>query len=242
MKKLEERPWWPELVELKDVLSLRELSERFGAAPAAISNALKRNNLRRKAAPPGPRNKRSTNSKRKAAERLASMGLAPLPTDAASQIVPAEASPKATRGRSSGGSRLEPYLDLIGKVIDRDIAAKAGVSVSAVTNYRRRHDIPAATRRPPSAEAQQAAAAPAVSVAPRVAPAEAPKARPAAAPKAAPKAMTASSGVQIGFRVTINEVQYVVVAADIVEAARVASSSGQGEVTRLELLGQAIGA
>ena len=55
MKRLEDRPWWPELVSLKDTLSLRELAERFGAAPAAIANALRRNNLERAPAPPGPR-------------------------------------------------------------------------------------------------------------------------------------------------------------------------------------------
>lgn len=58
MKKLEDRPWWPELVQLKDALSLRELAERYGVAPAAISNALNRQGITRTSAPPGPRNKR----------------------------------------------------------------------------------------------------------------------------------------------------------------------------------------
>ncbi len=215
MKKLEDRPWWPELVELKDVMSLRELSERFGAAPAAISNALKRNGLKRRAAPPGPRNKRSDTSKRKAAKRLAEMGLEPLPTDAASQI---EAS-GATSGTAStpaprGGSRLSPHLHLVGKVIDREVAELAGVSVSAVTNYRRRHGIPAATRRPKG-----------VDVAP--------------ATKAAAPASSGGLGSR-GFRVTIGEEDYVVVASNIVEAARIANDSGRGAVRKLELLGHAL--
>ena len=58
MKKLEDRPWWPELVQLKDALSLRELAARYNVAPAAISNALKRQGITRASAPPGPRNKR----------------------------------------------------------------------------------------------------------------------------------------------------------------------------------------
>lgn len=59
MKRLEDREWWPELVALKDVFSLRELAERFGAAPAAIANALRRNKLDRAPAPSGPRVHRS---------------------------------------------------------------------------------------------------------------------------------------------------------------------------------------
>ena len=58
MKRIDKQPWWPELVELKDELSLRELSERFGASPAAIANALKRNGIKRRSAPAGPRKAR----------------------------------------------------------------------------------------------------------------------------------------------------------------------------------------
>lgn len=220
-------------------MSLRELSERFGAAPAAISNALKRNNLKRKSAPPGPRDKRPNKSKKKAAERLASLGLEPLPTDAASHVDgEAAEQPKAKKKSKSsgsgrgGGSRLEPYLDQIGKVIDREIAEKAGVSVSAVTNYRRRHGIPAATRRGGATKAPKAVKAASSAPAPAKA---APK---AAAPKAAPAARASGSR---GFRVTIGDEHFVVVADDIVEAARIASGAGRGTVQSLELLGQALG-
>ena len=54
MKRIDKQAWWPELIEMKDSLSLRELSERFGASPAAIANALKRNGIKRKAAQAGP--------------------------------------------------------------------------------------------------------------------------------------------------------------------------------------------
>lgn len=57
MRKLETMTWWPELLEVKDSYSLRELAERFGATPGAINNALKRNGISRKSAPPGPRRK-----------------------------------------------------------------------------------------------------------------------------------------------------------------------------------------
>ena len=202
MKKLEHRPWWPELVKLKDVLSLRELSERFGAAPAAISNALKRNNLERRPAPPGPRNKRSQASKKEAAAQLERMGLQPLPRDAASQL---DRGPAINGSASGGGSRLTPHRDLIGKVIDREVAERAGVSVSAVTNYRRRHGIPAATRR-----------------------------------LGMPRVVVSSSSAHCGYRVTIGEENFVIVAGNIVEAARIANGSGRGPVQKVELLGHAL--
>jgi len=43
-----------------------------------------------------------------------------------------------------------------------------------------------------------------------------------------------------GYRVTIGTAEYVVVAADIAEAARRSLDAGQGAVTRIELLGSAI--
>ena len=102
MKKLEDRPWWPELVELKDVMSLRELSARFGAAPAAISNALKRNNMDRNPAPPGPRDKRDPSLIAKAQKKIDSVsgrGDAPKATRGGRTAKAAKAAkpPKATR-------------------------------------------------------------------------------------------------------------------------------------------------
>ncbi|MEY3213277.1 MAG: hypothetical protein RIT28_3758, partial [Pseudomonadota bacterium] len=58
MRKLEQEKWWPKLLAKKDSHSLRELAEEFGATPGAINNALKRNNIVRDAAPPGPRTRR----------------------------------------------------------------------------------------------------------------------------------------------------------------------------------------
>lgn len=174
MKRLEDRDWWAELVELRNVMSLRELGERFGAAPAAISNALKRNGMNRDGAPPGPRSRRSDDVKLAAAAKLADMGLAPLATDAAASLV-------------------EP-------------AAKA-----------------------PAPEV--AAPAPAV--------AKAPKAAPEAAPKAAPKAAPAANGV-LGYQAMIGDQAFVIVAADIAEAARIARDSSRGQVRAVELLGKAL--
>lgn len=43
-------------------------------------------------------------------------------------------------------SKLSPFFDELGKVPDREVADKAGVSVEAVRMYRRRHDIPLLAR------------------------------------------------------------------------------------------------
>tara|TARA_B100000530_G_scaffold238698_1_gene155359 strand:- start:26 stop:601 length:576 start_codon:yes stop_codon:yes gene_type:complete len=180
VKKLETRSWWPELVALKDEMSLRELSEKFGAAPAAISNALKRNGLSRKASAAGPRKARSTKTPKKPSR--------------------------------AGGSILAEYRDQMGKVVDRVIAEKAGVTVSAVTNYRKRHNIKASGSR----------------------------GRPRTRPEQGKAIRRREQNGVHGYRVTIGGVVFVVLAKDITEAAMIARSSGRGVVTQIELVGKAL--
>ncbi len=167
MRKLEERSWWAELVQLKDVLSLRELAERYGVAPAAISNALKRNNLSRTAAPPGPRAKR-----------------------------------------------------------DEDLLARAQEAITRLGTA-----TPARRGRPPRAAAVAAEASPAVSA-------------PVSAPVVAPRAVVIDDGTfaHKAWRVSIDSVDYIIVADDVVGAARVATTANKGSVTRIELIGRAISA
>jgi hypothetical protein len=62
LRTIESNEWWPELVALKDELSLRELAERFQVTPGAIVAALKRGSITRSTvsgragtAPPGDR-------------------------------------------------------------------------------------------------------------------------------------------------------------------------------------------
>ena len=180
MKRLEEKVWWAELLENKDELSLRELSERFGASPAAIANALKRNGIKRRSAPAGPRAKRR------------SAGSAKRP------------------GRRSV---LDKFQQQMGSVVDREIAERAGVTVSAVTNYRKRHNIKASTTRGrPRKKGGRSGGL--------------------AAPRAAgPR----------GYRVVIGRESFVVIAVDITEAAAKAKRADRGEVTHIELLGRALG-
>ena len=180
MKKIEDQPWWNELISLKDSLSLRQMSERFGASPAAIANALKRNGIDRKSAPAGPRRRRG-------------------------REVPAR-----PRRRQS---KLDKYIDQIGKVVDREIAERAGVTVSAVTNYRKRNNIKASGKR----------------------------GRPRVRPKSAVLTESVSTvRGSSGYKVIIGGEAYVVIASDIAEAAAAAAQSGRGEVTHIELLGRAL--
>ena len=72
MQTLDSRPWWPDLIALKDNLSLRELAVKFEVSPAAISNALKRNGINRTAAPAGPRSSRPEAHKTAAAAAIQS--------------------------------------------------------------------------------------------------------------------------------------------------------------------------
>ena len=180
MKKIEDQPWWDELLSVKDALSLRQLSERFGASPAAIANALKRNGIARKAAPAGPRGRRNRDT------------------------------PGRPRGRQS---KLDKYIDQIGKVVDREIAERAGVTVSAVTNYRKRNNIKASGKRGR----------------PRVRP------NPSVLAESVPTSKGAS-----GYKVIIGGEAFVVIASDIAQAAAAAAQSGRGEVTHIELLGRAL--
>ena len=179
VKKIEDYEWWPELLEIKDSLSLRELSDKFGASPAAIANALKRNGIKRKSAPAGPRRPRTSPS-----------------------------SPKR-RGRKS---KLSQFRDQMGMVVDREIAERAGVTVSAVTNYRRRHNIKASGG----------------------------QGRPRKRPEGSAPPKVRRVGAR-GYRVVIGGESFVIIANDIAEAAAAAGRSGRGEVTQIELLGRALG-
>ena len=124
--------------------------------------------------------------------------------------------------RKKRRSKLDPYLNQVGKVPDREIADKAGVSPDAVRMFRQRHKIPSyraylktqgSTPRP----------------APIPAPAKSPK-------KAA--------GGQRAFLLTLKsakkESEWVILASDIIDAASQAEASGQGEVVALRYLGEVL--
>jgi transcriptional regulator with XRE-family HTH domain len=258
VKRLETQDWWPDLLAAKDDLSLRELAERFGVTPGAISTALKRQGISRKPARPGPRS-----------GRRASLVEAPAPTPTASRrsessdkLVPFHdllgtvpddvvadkagvsrrtvanyrgrhgiTGYRGKRRRIKRTSAIDPFLTLLGTVPDHEIAERAGVSANAVRAYRVRRDIPSwrASKRSGAATPTPAAAAQ------PAAPAPAPTAssRKPTAPKALPTA------VRVAWRVSLGDGrQAIVVATSLAEAA--ARSEREGEVQTLERLGSVL--
>lgn len=121
MRRIETYDWWPELVRLKDHLSLRELAERFDVTPGAISAAFKRSGVSRKPAPPGPRARRRGGDEQ----------LPPEPGD----VNPDEARP------GSKDARILPFRESLGTVPDSIVAKKAGVSVRTIASFRARNKI-----------------------------------------------------------------------------------------------------
>jgi hypothetical protein len=131
MRRIETYDWWPELVRKKDELSLRELAERFDVTPGAISAAFKRTGLSRKAAPPGPRIRRKAQS---------GEDLPPEPGEVMEGG--ARASSNITEARpGSKDTRILPYLEILGRVPDSEVAKKAGVSVRTIASFRARNQV-----------------------------------------------------------------------------------------------------
>lgn len=116
-------------------------------------------------------------------------------------------------------SKMDPYLHMLGKSADSEIATLAGVSTKNVSNFRRRHGIPSARSLTRAAPVEEAAPE---------APVEAP-APEAPAPKAKAKAKPAEvAGVQWAFKATVeregSQQTYVVFGPDLAAAAALASS------------------
>jgi len=117
------------------------------------------------------------------------------------------AGPAEASGSGRKPSKIEPFHDELGTVPDRVIAEKAGVSMNAVSNYRRRRGIapydPSADQGEllaPAAKAPAAKAAEPAAAAPAAAPAQAP-APAAAAPKAPAARASTRTASAAGLRV-----------------------------------------
>jgi DNA-binding CsgD family transcriptional regulator len=167
------------------------------------------------------------------------------PVVAADVKAPAEAASEATdTGSTRVDQALAPYLDRIGKAPDQEIAALAGVSRSAVSTYRQKHNIRAAGRggRPPGSRNKPKVTAPVPAVVAVAVPeVTAPVSRPAVV-------TAASSQTSTGWAVTWSregrEQVFVVVATDPVDAARRAWDAARthgGELVSLKAIGQVVG-
>lgn len=143
--------------------------------------------------------------------------------------VAAPTAPVVVKGTPGRKSKLDAHRAIIGVLSDASVAARADVTAEAVRQYRKRHNIEAATR-----SAGIEVAAPALPTAPvvqavveaaPVAAQAAPAARPVAAPAEAPVvvAQAATARKTHAFRVSANNgtgtERFVVVASDIGAAA-----------------------
>jgi hypothetical protein len=129
-------------------------------------------------------------------------------------------------------SRLDPYLELLGDVPDRELAERAGVTPENVRAYRVRRGVPARWRgeRGESDSAQP------------------PVAQPAANPSASARA-SSGSGVNYAYRVVADvdgeSREYVVFASNMADAAVLAGSklrklSPNALLRELSLVGEAL--
>jgi len=208
--RLDSAAWWPELLTLKDDLSLSEMSERYGVSINGLSRALKRAGVKRKtvrrgrgpakkpvAAPKGA-DARSAEAQDWWDDFLALKDQKPL-ADLAKRFGVAEITLQramkrtGTQRRSQRGARgsaqarkaarrLKPIIDTLGTVPDAVVAEQTGLTRYAVAQYRRRNGIPSV--RDPSATPAPPPA-PAAKATPAV---RAPKATAAVASTRAPAA------------------------------------------------------
>jgi len=78
--------------------------------------------------------------------RLANVSIRTVASFRARHNIPGYRGPRRMVGPAGRKSRIDPFVDLLGKVPDRVVAEKAGVSLNAVRNYRVKRGIPAAGR------------------------------------------------------------------------------------------------
>lgn len=159
---LEQEPWWDDLVAKKDTHSLRELAEEFGVSAGAISLALKKTNTSK--VPQGGSDMSDDTDTPASRPGSKDHLIEPL-LDQLGQVSDAEVARKAGvsvrtvasyrarnqiggyKGRGAPGkkrrrkSKIDPYYEMLGKVPDRVIAEKAGVTLNAVRNYRANRGI-----------------------------------------------------------------------------------------------------
>lgn len=253
MRKIETYDWWPELLGLKDALSLRELAERFNVTPGAISAAFKRTGTVRKPAPPGPRalrrrrpdgaeedpferdgefdaeggsdeqpRPRPSSKDQSILDQFELLGEVPdaevarragvsvrtIASFRARHRIPGYSGPRRTANmRGPRQSKIDPFSDLLGKVPDRVVAERAGVSLNAVRNYRVKRGISAAGR----------------------------------AGSLAPVPATGAKAWKVLIRAGGLETERVVVADGLVQAAAMAEQASPGQVIGIELVGDVLG-
>ncbi len=156
-------PWLDRAVHLKDDLSLRELSEALSVPIDEISRVFRERGIRRNipasagASTPPPSSPSRPGSKDPMIEqyysllgkvpdaevaRLADVSVRTVASYRARHSIDGYAGPRRRPdNRGARQSKVDEFLDLLGKVPDRVVADIAGMSLGAVRNYRIKQDI-----------------------------------------------------------------------------------------------------
>lgn len=236
---LEQQPWWPEFLNRRNEKPLRELASEFGAPVSELVLALRRTQTPRtpvwseEAAAEGdapaagevtmgpPRTRPGSKddridqirdqlgqiSDREAAE-MAGVSQRTITSYRQRHSIAAFTGRGAAKG-SRRRSKLDPFVELVGRLPDREVAERAEVTLNAVRNYRHTRGIGA---REELSRAENKGGA-------------------------APRAAAASGGVQYAWRVTFEGgKEGVVNAGGAGEAVEHAERLGD-RVVRLEMVG-----
>lgn len=162
--RLESSPWWPELLELKDQLTLQELAQRFDVSVNGLSRALRRAGVHRSAVRagsgagrtgPDPRSAeaqtwwaeflslKDTHSLAQLAERF---GVAEITLQRALRRTgvsrQSQRGARGNRQTQASNQQIGEVSHLLGVVPDGEIARQAGVSRYAVSRFRQAKGIP----------------------------------------------------------------------------------------------------
>jgi hypothetical protein len=243
---IEQSASWPEILRLKDSLSLRELSQRFQTSPGAISAAFKRTGTVRVPPQAGAWDPTLSDADdlppEPGEEGLAARAPA-FPPSTARTVVPAETTTMlpevaAALSRIRAGSKdalIAQHAAALGQVPDAEVARRASVSVRTIASFRARHQIPG--YRGPRRGGADGYDDDDVDLTPTTSLAG------AFASEADARGATFVLGGQRAWRVTWADAargkqgEGVVLAPDVQSAAGVASRAVPGEVTSLSLVG-----
>ena len=147
MRKLETFDWWSDLLHEKEELSLRELAEKYGRTPGAISGALKRCGISKVPAPPGPRRLRKMRPVSAAlppeagTSRVAVRRLVRTPVQAAPVAIVAEDTSASDSRKGSKDALIMAHIAKVGNMPDSRLAAEIGVDGRTIASFRKRNNI-----------------------------------------------------------------------------------------------------
>jgi hypothetical protein len=223
MANLEETPAWQTILPLLSTMSIPALARKMNVPPGELAAALRRTDTARVAAraagspPPEPVDSRDEGDDLPPEPRAVVPVSESQPERAASS-----AHPEPKLGQRS--SKLDRHRDLIGAMPDAAVAAKVGMSIQAVRNYRQKHGISAAGRRRTQEELEITSVAPLAASVP---------------PHAGPGAQ--AGGGSWAWRVVFSgHAPRILLADDVATAAARAQEAGYGAVTLIERLHEAL--